>query len=365
MMDISTIGAGGGSIAWVDDGGWLRVGPQSAGSYPGPACYSKGGTKPTYTDASLTLGYLKPGSFAGGEIQLNDKLALDAIKTISEPLGMDVYDTAAAIHRIMHNRMADQLRLATVKRGYDPRNFSIIAFGGAGPIAACRILSLIDFKEVIIPPTPGVMAAIGLLSANIEHEEVVTVSMRTKDGDLEQLRKCIEKGLSMCNEKCARVGMDRQQVKVSFSAEMRYVGQSYELEVPFPEAGEALSEESLRSLEERFHHIHEGAYKQAFREVPVELIALRVLFTQAPSAVPSIRKAPTGPWGQPESTRRAFFDEYGGWADCDVYDRKVLVADQCILGPAVIQQSDTTTVLYPGQSAKVDAWGNLVVTMSK
>lgn len=365
MMNISTIGAGGGSIAWVDEGGWLRVGPQSAGSFPGPACYGKGGKQPTYTDASLTLGYLKPGSFAGGEIELNEQLAQEAISTIASPLGMDIYDAAASVHRIMHNRMADQLRLVTVKQGYDSRNFSIIAFGGAGPIAACRVLSLIDFKEVIIPPTPGVMAAIGLLSANIEHEEVVTVSMQTKQGDIEHLRQCIQKGKAMCEEKCGKVGMDREQVKVSFSAEMRYVGQSYELEVPFPEAEAELRGDTLLKLEEHFHQVHENVYKQSFRDVPVELIALRVLFTQKPSQTPSIPKVPTGTWGQPESSRRAFFEEYGGWADCDVYDRSVLVSGQCVLGPAIIQQADTTTVLYPGQRAEVDEWGNMIVTMSR
>lgn len=365
MMDISTIGAGGGSIAWVDEGGWLRVGPKSAGSYPGPACYGKGGKVPTYTDASMILGYLEPGVFAGGEIELNRKLAMDAICTLTDSLGMDAYDTAAAIHRIMHNRMADQLRLATVKRGYDPRQFSIIAFGGAGPIAACRILSLMDFKEVIIPPTPGVMAAIGLLSANIEHEEVVTVSMSTQGGNLEYLQECIDKGVALCQKRCTKVGMDPEQVMVSFSAEMRYAGQSYELEVPFPEAGRPLCASSLKELEEHFHKVHESVYKQAFREVPVELIALRALFTQKPTVVPSIKKASQGAWGQPRSMRRAFFEEYQGWADCDVYDRQTLVAGQSVLGPAVIQQTDTTTVLYPGQRAEVDAWGNMIVTMSK
>lgn len=364
MMDISTIGAGGGSIAWVDAGGWLRVGPHSAGSFPGPACYCKGGKEPTYTDASLVLGYLSPGAFAGGEISLDYQLAFDAINDkISSVINMSVYDAASAIHRIMHNRMADQLRLATVKRGHDPRNFSILAFGGAGPIAACKILSLIDFKEVIIPPTPGVMAAIGLLSANIEHEEVVTVSARTSDVDTASLDFAIQKGIKLCEAAKERAGITGKNLSVTFSAEMRYVGQSYELEVPFSEAGSALNPESLKTLEKRFHSIHADVYKHSF-DLPVEITAVRVLYTQCPSSVPIMEKIKTGEWAKPKGSRRAFFDEYSGWADCNVFERASLVSGQIILGPAIIEQADTTTVIYPDQRVDVDEWGNLIVTMA-
>lgn len=365
MMDISTIGTGGGSIAWVDGGGWLRVGPQSAGSFPGPACYGQGGQDPTYTDASLTLGYLSADSFAGGEIQLQPELAYETIGTkIAKVLSMDVYSAAAAIHKIMHNRMADQLRLATVKRGYDPRNFSLIAFGGAGPIAACRLLQLLPFREVIIPPTPGVMAAMGLLSADIEHEEVVTVSARTKGTNLATLDQAIAHGRSLCEKERANVGLSDDAMRISYSAEMRYVGQSYELEVPFPEAAYPLSQESVDELEARFHETHAQVYKHAFLELQVEITAIRVLYAQLPACTPKIEKLQKGEWAKPIGLRRAFFEECQGWAECDVFQRDSLVADQIIMGPAIIEQADTTTLIYPEERAVVDEWGNLIVTVA-
>ncbi len=366
MMDISTIGTGGGSIAWVDAGGWLRVGPQSAGSFPGPACYGLGGADPTYTDASLTLGYLNPGSFAGGELHLDADLAYAAIEQkISSVLSMDVYSAASAIHKIMHNRMADQLRLATVKRGYDPRSFSVVAFGGAGPIAACRLLQLLRFREVIIPPTPGVMAAMGLLSADIEHEEVVTVSAKTGDADVAALEAAIESGRQLCERERQSVGMSKEGIRVSYSAEMRYVGQSYELEVPFPEAAQALEESALQALEARFHQTHARVYQHAFTELQVEITAIRVLYAQTPACTPKMEKLPAaGAWAEPKAKRKAFFEECHGWAECDVFERSELAAAQIILGPAIVEQADTTTLIYPDERAVVDAWGNLIVTVT-
>lgn len=364
MMDISTIGAGGGSIAWVDGGGWLRVGPRSAGSLPGPACYGKGGQDPTYTDASLVMGYLKPDYFAGGEVKLDVELAYKAIQEkIGNVLGMGVYHAAAAIHKIMHNQMADQVRLATVKRGYDPRTFSVVAFGGAGPIAACRLLKLVGFKEVIVPLTPGVMAALGLLSADIEHEEVVTFTSRIDNVDLNDLEQAIQEGLALCEKEKSNVGIFGEDMKVTFSAEMRYVGQSYELEIPFPEAGEKLTAEAMERVKERFHQRHEHVYQHAFRNLQVEFTAIRILFSQKPDPTPRVEKLTEKAWGKAVEHRKAYFEECQGWMECDVYDRKDLAPSQTLLGPAIVQQKDTTTLIYPDQKAVVDPWGNLIVTM--
>lgn len=364
MMDISTIGTGGGSIAWVDGGGWLRVGPHSAGSLPGPACYGKGGEKPTYTDASLVMGYLRPDYFAGGAVKLDTKLACEAIeKNICHVLDMDLYHGAAAIHKIMHNQMADQLRLVTVKKGYDPRSFSLVASGGAGPIAACSLLRLLSFKEVIVPPAPGVMAALGLLSADVEHEEVITYSSQVDQVDLKQLKAAIEGGKARCERAKASVGITGDHVKVTYLAEMRYVGQSYELEVPFPEAEKELNMSGLSGLKERFHEKYIRTYKHAFRELPVEFTAIRVVFSQSPVPAPETGKVRQGEWARAEDRRRAYFDEGPGWMECDVYNRYQLPFGQVILGPAIIEQEDTTILVYPDQKAVVDEWGNLIVTM--
>ena len=366
MMDISTIGTGGGSIAWVDAGGWLRVGPQSAGSSPGPACYGKGGTEPTYTDASLVMGYLRPDYFAGGEVALDPELSCQAIEEkIAGPLHMDIYRAASAIHKIMHNHMADQVRLVTVKKGYDPRNFSVVASGGAGPIAACSLLRLLDFREVIVPPTPGVMAALGLLSADIEHEEVVTYSARTDRVDYKHLKEAVRNGERLCEKSRSSVGIAREHMNIVYSAEMRYVGQSYELEVPFPEAAGELDAGAMEILQERFHQKHEHVYKHAFRNLPIEFTAIRILFSQKPMPVPKTEKMREGEWAVPVGKRNAYFDECPGWTECDVFDRSELVASQVIIGPAIVEQADTTTLIYPDQKAIVDKWGNLIVTMMK
>lgn len=364
MMDISTIGAGGGSIAWVDGGGWLRVGPQSAGSFPGPACYGKGGEQPTYTDASLIMGYLRPDFFAGGEVSLDKDLAHRAIQEkVADVLQIGIYDAAAAIHKIMHNQMADQIRLATVKRGYDPRSFSVVASGGAGPIAACSILKLLDFKEVIVPPTPGVMAALGLLSADIEHEEVVTFAAKINEVDLEDLKEAIKEGIGLCEQERENAGISKNSMEITYSAEMRYVGQSYELEIPFPEAGAELTKDSLKKVEERFHQKHEHVYKQAFRNLQIEFTAIRILISQKPSLIPKWEKGREGNWGESFEKRRVYFDECKGWMECDVYNRRELAVSQVIIGPAIVEQTDTTILIYPDQKAIVDQWGNLIVTM--
>lgn len=364
MMDISTIGAGGGSIAWVDGGGWLRVGPHSAGSFPGPACYGKGGTEPTYTDASLVMGYLRPDFFAGGEVELNVELAHKAIgEKVADVLHMGIYDAASAIHKIMHNQMADQVRLATVKRGYDPRSFSVVASGGAGPVAACSLLKLLDFKEVIVPPTPGVMAALGLLSADIEHEEVVTFAGRVDDVDLDALEAAIEEGKALCEQERVNVGISKERMNITYSAEMRYVGQSYELEIPFPEAEKKMDKASMEAVKERFHQNHEHVYKHAFRNLKVEFTAIRILFSQNPVPTPKMEKVNQGQWGRPVHKRRAYFEECQGWMECDVYLRQELAASQVIIGPAIIEQADTTILIYPDQKAMVDQWGNMIVTM--
>ena len=364
MMDISTIGAGGGSIAWVDGGGWLRVGPHSAGSFPGPACYGKGGTEPTYTDASLIMGYLRPDYFAGGEVALDAELARKAIQEkVADVLDMGIYDAASAIHKIMHNQMADQVRLATVKRGYDPRSFSVVASGGAGPIAACSLLKLLNFKEVIVPPTPGVMAALGLLSADIEHEEVVTFAAKIDEVDLQELKAAIGEGKQLCGQERANVGISENLLRTTYSAEMRYVGQSYELEIPFPEAEGVLDKAAMEAVKERFHQRHEHVYKHAFRNLQIEFTAIRILISQKPVPTPRMEKVREGEWGVPGDKRRTYFDECKGWMESDVYNRENLAASQVIIGPAIVEQTDTTILIYPDQKAIVDQWGNLIVTM--
>jgi len=362
MMDISTIGAGGGSIAWVDAAGGLKVGPQSAGADPGPACYGWGGEEPTVTDASVVLGYLNPEYFGAGEVRLKPELAREAIqKYIATPLGMDVIKTAAGIHRIVNNNMADQLRLASVYKGYHPRDASLVAFGGAGPVAAGRLLQLLEFKEIIIPLSPGVLSAFGLLAADIEHEEAATFPIKAAEADPKDIEKVFSRLGEICEQKREGVGMSETELHVYRSTEMRYVGQSYELEVPFPEGRGKITKDIIQDVAKRFHEVHQSIYQHSNPANPVEFIAFRTVFSQKPQVLPVSHKLSSGTEATPKGWRQAYFDEYQDFVNTPLYERTALAPGQKISGPAIVEQADTTTVLYPEQQAEVDELGNLII----
>src|SRR5688572_16704672 len=232
MVDVSTIGAGGGSIAWIDKAGGLRVGPQSAGAEPGPACYGRGGEHATVTDASVVLGYLNPARFAGGLMTLDARAAERAVAAIGQRLKLDVVATAAGIHRVVNARMADQIRLVTIKRGYDPRQFALVVLGGAGPVHGVPLAAEMGMAEVIVPETPGVLAAFGLLAASIEHHHARTLTARADAVDLSEVNRCLTELDAMGRGRMRAEGVPAADVRVQFSADMRYVGQAYELEVP-------------------------------------------------------------------------------------------------------------------------------------
>src|SRR5881397_3820333 len=231
MVDVNSIGAGGGSIAWIDAGGGLRVGPRSAGAEPGPACYGRGGDDATVTDASVVLGYLNPARFAGGALALDVGAAERAVAAIAKRLGVDTVSAAAGIHRVINARMADQMRLVTIKRGYDPRQFSLVVLGGAGPVHGAALAAEMGMAEVLVPEAPGVLAAFGLLAAAIEHHHARTLHCRADDVDLDAVNRCLaeldEAGRAWMREE----GVPLAGVEVSYAADMRYVGQAYELEV--------------------------------------------------------------------------------------------------------------------------------------
>jgi N-methylhydantoinase A len=364
MMDVNTIGAGGGSIAWVDPAGGLRVGPQSAGADPGPACYGWGGEEPTVTDASVVLGYLNPEYFAAGELNLNQELAKKAIqKRVATPLSMDLEKAAAGIHRIVNNNMADQVRRISVYRGYDPRNFSLVAFGGAGPVAAGRLIQILGLKEAIIPPTPGVLSAFGLLAADIEHEEVVTYPAEASKVNPKDIEKILRRLEALCEQKREGVGISQTSLEVTHSTEMRYVGQSYELEVPFPEGRGEITQEVIQEVVKRFHGVHQSIYQHSKPNNPVEFIAFRTVFSQKPIPMPTLHKIGSGKKATPKGKRQVYFDENQRFVDTPLYERERLVPKQVIKGPAIVEQEDTTTVIYPDQKAVVDEWGNLIISI--
>jgi N-methylhydantoinase A len=356
MVDVNTIGAGGGSIAWIDAAGGLRVGPRSAGAEPGPACYARGGEEATVTDASVVLGYLNPSRFAGGAMMLDVAAAERAVAAIGHRLGFDTVAAAAAgIHRVVNARMADQIRLVTIKRGYDPRQFALVVLGGAGPMHGAALAAEIGMAEVLVPEAPGVLAAFGLLAAAIEHHHARTLQARTDAADLAAVNGCLANLDAAGRGRMNDEGVPAREVRVAYAADMRYVGQAYELEVPITAP---VTPERVPQIVAAFHAVHERVYGYARPQQPVEFVNFRAVHTfplPRPVVTPASRER--GSLGAAWiGERRAYFD---GFVPTAIYERDRLPIDARIAGPAIVEQPDTTTVIPPGVVAVVDDAGNL------
>jgi N-methylhydantoinase A len=354
---VNTIGAGGGSIAWIDGAGGLRVGPVSAGADPGPACYGRGGHQATVTDANLLLGYLDPERFADGLMTLDRAAAALAVGTVADKLGLDTMAAAAGIHRVINARMADQIRLVTIKRGYDPRQFALVVLGGAGPVHGVALAEEMGMAEVIVPEAPGVLAAFGLLAAAIEHHHARTLQCRADDVDLEAVNRCLaeldEAGGAWMREE----GVPLSGVEVSYAADMRYVGQAYELEVAIDAP---MSQARVGDAVRGFHEAHERVYGYARAQQPVELVNFSAVHRYPlPRPVLSPPAPAVGVVGDARiGERRAYFAP-AGFVVTALYDRARLPQGSRLAGPAIVEQADTTSVIPPGHVAVVEASGNL------
>jgi N-methylhydantoinase A/oxoprolinase/acetone carboxylase beta subunit len=357
MVDISTIGAGGGSIAWIDAAGGLRVGPQSAGAEPGPACYGRGGEAATVTDANLVLGYLNPARFAGGLMTLDVHAAEKALGALGARLALDAVAAAAGIHRVINARMADQIRLVTIKRGYDPRTFSLVVLGGAGPVHGVALAGEMGMAEVIVPEAPGVLAAFGLLSAAIEHHHARTLQSRADAVDFAAVNACLSDLDALGRARMTSEGAPPAEVRVAYSADMRYVGQAYELDVPLPGL---LGPATMPAVLDAFHAVHERVYGYARTQQPVEFVNFRAVHTY-PLPRPVLRPVArtSGSLDDARTGERPAWFAPGGFVATGVYDRARLPLGARLVGPAIIEQADTTTVLPPGHQALVEESGNL------
>jgi N-methylhydantoinase A len=357
MVDVSTIGAGGGSIAWIDGAGGLRVGPRSAGAEPGPACYGRGGDEPTVTDASLLLGYLNPARFAGGLMALDVGAAEGAVTAIGRRLGLDAVATAAGIHRVVNARMADQIRLVTIKRGDDPRQFALLVLGGAGPVHGVPLAAEMGMAEVVVPEAPGVLAAFGLLAAAIEHHHARTLPGLADGLDLDLVNRGLGELDAAGRARMRAEGVPDGEVRVAYAADMRYVGQAYELEVPI---AAPVAAARVPAIVGAFHAAHERVYGYARAQQPVEFVNFRAVHTY-PLPRPAVRPA-APPAGAVEDARlgerRAYFPP-DGFATTAVYERARLPVGGRVAGPAIVEQTDTTTVIPPGYAARVDSAGAL------
>ena len=364
VIDLVEVGAGGGSIAWVDSGGALRVGPQSAGADPGPACYGKGGDQPTVTDANLVLGRLNPGYFLGGEVELDVDAARRAVREgCARPMRMDEVEAALGIVEIANSTMVNATRLVSVQRGYDPRDFVLVAFGGAGPLHANRLAAEMDVPTTIIPTSPGITSALGLLVTDLRHEYSATM-IRPLEGlnpdDVEEVYLRLEQ---QGRDALEREGVAAGAMALARQAHMRYVGQSFELSVDVP--GRRMSAQNLTALADRFHTEHDRAYGFSAPEEPVELVNLTLTATGVipkPALKRLGRSGETGAAEAHKASRSVYFSEAGRFVECPVYDRYRLPAGAVVEGPAVVEEMDSTTVVHPGWLVTVDPFGNMRLT---
>ena len=362
VIDLIEVGAGGGSEAWIDAGGALRVGPRSAGAVPGPVCYGQGGTTPTITDANLLLGRLNPAFFLGGEITLDPQASHTAIvRQCAEPLGLDPLHAAHGIVEIANAHMIGAMRLISVQRGYDPRAFVLVAFGGAGPLHANALARDLDIPTVLIPPSPGIASALGMLMTDIKHEFVTTrrqVLARLQPHILDTL---FADFATQGDALLAREGVAVPQRRLLRSVDLRYQGQSHELSVAMP-AG-ALTSEGLTQLHEQFHAAHARAYGYDAREDAIELVNIRLtaLGISPKPRLPELPRGSSDPTEAQKGQRPVWFSETAGFTSCPVLDRTRLRWQNVVSGPAVIEELDATTLLHPGYQAVVDQYGNLVL----
>ena len=341
MVDIHTVSAGGGSIAWADAGGALRVGPHSAGAEPGPAAYGQGGEEPTVTDANLFLGYLADEATLGGEVVLQRELSDKALSSLGEKLGLDAQEAALGIVRVANAEMVRALRVISVERGLDPREFALLAFGGAGGMHACALAEELGMETVLVPRAGGVLSALGLAISDLRHDYVNPYLVGLENVEKEEFEKKFEKMESSASEDLEDPEYDRR-------ADLRYRGQSFELTV---EAA------SLEKLEERFHAAHEQRYGYRMDDESVELVNLRLIST-VPVEKPELDEPE--PEGEAESgTREANFD--GEWQEVAVLDRERMGKGSEVSGPAIVEFKESTCVVRPGWRGAVDGVGTLVL----
>ena len=352
-IDLAEVGAGGGSIAWVDEGGALHVGPQSAGSQPGPACYGLGGAEPTVTDANLVLGYLDPDDFAGGTMKISRDLAEKAIDDrLVGPLGVSRAVAANAVHEIANATMGSAFRVVTVQRGLDPRGFAVVASGGAGPMHAARVAERFDIGTVIVPPSCGVGSAVGLLGTDLSTDRVLTRVRHERALDFAELDATYEQ---LAAEAAADldVALDDPSTRVSRSVDVRLAGQAHELTVDLP--GAAWDADALAQLRTGFYARYREAYGIA-ASGPVELVSYRVRVTRVVPKVPLGRRPAEA--GQPvhtAATRSVWFAEYGDYRPTAVHDRESLAGVGApVPGPVIVADHESTIVVPPGWSARID-----------
>ncbi len=366
MIDIHTIGAGGGSIAHRDAGGAFRVGPRSAGARPGPAAYGHGGTEPTVTDANVVLGRLDPENFLGGAMALDVAAAHRVVSRLADEMGLSVEATAEGIVTIVNANMANAIRSRTVQRGLDPRDFALVAFGGGGPLQAADVAAQLSIPEVIVPPHPGITSAIGLLTSDLKYDLVRTAFEVSGSVDHARVEASLVEMRDTLLSQYAADGIAAERVAFQRTADVRYVGQGYELRIDLPDGPfDAAAEDRLF---EAFEARHKVEYGHVFPGSAKEIVNLRVTGV---GETPKIRPVPPAGGVSLEealvATREVTFRTNGGLAKLSTpfYDRTRLPVDVEAEGPAIVLQEDSTTVVRPGDRFRLDTAGNIIIAIAR
>lgn len=360
-LDIHTVGAGGGSIAFVDPGGLLKVGPRSAGAVPGPVCYGLGNEEPTVTDANVVLQTLNPTHLLGGRMPIDRARAEAAIARLAERLGLDVMATAQGIISVVTANMAKAIRVISVQRGHDPRDYTLVGFGGAGPLHAGRLARELDIPRVLVPRNPGILCALGLLLSDLKTSYALTRLMLLDEASASRMAETFEE-----LERRAHAWFEHEAIPpgaraLRRSVDVRYAGQNYELPVLVPDG--PLNPANLEGLRTRFERVHEQMYGYVVPEEPMQTVTFRL---EASGVVrrAEIRAYPPATTDVQDavvSQRSVWLAETGRFDVCPVYDREKLGPGHLVRGPAIVEQMDATTLLLPGQTAAVDAWLNLII----
>ena len=362
MLDIHTVSAGGGTIARIDAVGGLHVGPDSAGAAPGPVAYDRGGAEITVTDANIVTGVLDPDQFLGGRMKLNKPKAEKLLEEkIAKPLGLDLLEAADGVLKIINVKMEEAIKAVSSARGYDIRDFTLVAFGGGGPMHAGRMALDLGIPSVLVPLTPGVHSALGLLMSDVKHDYVRSKLAGLEELDINEINRMFLQLIDQARAELHGEGFDDDEIKIEAYLDLRYAGQGYELTVPCPTP--PLTHDDLVLMRRRFDTLHEQNSGHKAETEPVELVSLRLVSL---GLVPQAKLSPgkiTGRKVEAAKTgeRKVFFGKEHGRLATAIYDRKLLEPGHKIIGPAIVEQMDTTTVIHPEQEATVDEYGNIII----
>ena len=364
VVDLMEIGSGGGSIAWIDNLGLLKVGPQSAGPNPGPACYGLGGSAPTVTDADLILGYLNPEYFLGGRMDLDIQAARIAVSELAKMLNLTETEAAWGIYRVVTENMASAARIHIIERNKDPRNYAFIAFGGAGPAHAVEVARTLGVRQVIAPLGAGVTSALGCLTAPLSFEEVRSLPARLQETDWQAVSQIYEEMKERGLERMMEVGTPRDQIRITRTADMRLLGQIHEIQVPISEG--SLNAQSVERIESDFQEIYQNLYSRKNLNIPVEVQNWRLLVS-GPTPRVNLRHEKIGNSTDGKAamkgSRMAYFPSADQYVDCPVYDRYKLQPGAQLKGPAIIEEKESTAIVGPTDQGYIDGWLNLIITL--